>query len=49
MPTIEGITEKLIEWLEFAMDLNFFTIDEIQVIEKLEREYYIQIAERKES
>lgn len=47
MPTIEEIIDKLIAYLDLALDIGFFLPEEEKNIEQLKNELYIQIAERK--
>lgn len=49
MPTIEEIIDKLIGYLDLALDTGFFLPEEEKNIEQLKNELYIQITERKEN
>lgn len=42
MPTKDEIFDRLLTYLDQAIYLGFFTEDEVEEINKLEREYYIQ-------
>lgn len=42
METKDEIFDKLLNYLDVAIYAGFFTEDEIEEINRLEREYYIQ-------